>query len=58
MPDITAIDVVLSLEKHDYIYMVVNVEDFGYHKFAETAAQHNRNKVQYIRWINEQKINR
>ena len=58
MPDITAIDAVLSPEKHDYIYMVANVEDFGYHKFAETAAQHNRNKVQYIRWINEQKINR
>jgi len=58
MPDISAIDAVLNPEKHDYIYMVANVEDFGYHKFAKTAAQHNRNKVQYIRWINEQKINR
>lgn len=58
MPDISAIEAVLSPEKHDYIYMVANVEDFGYHKFAKTAAQHNRNKVQYIRWINAQKINR
>ncbi len=58
MPDISAIDAVLNPEKHDYIYMVANVEDFGYHKFAKTAAQHNRNKVQYIRWINAQKINR
>lgn len=56
MPDITAIDGVLNAEKHDYVYMVANVENFGYHKFAKTAAQHNRNKVQYIRWINEQKI--
>lgn len=58
MPDITAIDAVLNSEKHEYIYMVANVENFGYHKFARTAAQHNQNKVQYIRWINAQKINR
>lgn len=58
MPDISAIDAVLNEEKHKYIYMVANVENFGYHKFARTAAQHNQNKVQYIRWINAQKINR
>ncbi|MFK7812297.1 MAG: endolytic transglycosylase MltG [Maribacter sp.] len=58
MPDITAIDAVLNSEKHEYIYMVANVENFGYHKFAKTAAQHNQNKVQYIRWINAQKIKR
>ncbi|WP_291864296.1 endolytic transglycosylase MltG [Maribacter sp.] len=58
MPDISAIDAVLSSERHEYIYMVANVENFGYHKFARTAAQHNRNKVQYVRWINAKKINR
>ncbi|GGW42966.1 endolytic transglycosylase MltG [Arenibacter certesii] len=58
MPDISAIDAVLAPEKHDYYYFVANVENFGYHKFAKTLAQHNRNKVQYIRWINSQKINR
>lgn len=58
MPDISAIDAVLAPEKHDYYYFVANVENFGYHKFAKTLAQHNRNKVQYIRWINAQKINR
>lgn len=58
MPDISAIEAVLNPEQHDYIYMVANVENFGYHKFAKTAAQHNRNKVQYVRWINEQGINR
>ncbi len=58
MPDISAVDAVLNAEKHDYIYMVANVENFGYHKFAKTGAQHNQNKVQYIRWINEQNINR
>lgn len=58
MPDISAIDAVLNAEKHDYIYMVANVENFGYHKFAKTGAQHNQNKVQYVRWINQQNINR
>ncbi len=58
MPDISAIDAVLKAEKHDYLYMVSNVENFGYHKFAKSLAQHNQNKVQYIRWINAQKITR
>ncbi len=58
MPDISAVNAVLNPEKHNYYYMVANVENFGYHMFAENMAQHNRNKVQYIRWINEQKINR
>lgn len=58
MPDITAIDAVLNYEKHEYYYMVSNIENFGYHKFAKSLAQHNRNKVQYIRWINDKKIKR
>ncbi|TLP81256.1 endolytic transglycosylase MltG [Maribacter sp. ACAM166] len=58
MPDISAIDAVLNSEKHKYYYMVANVENFGYHMFAENLSQHNRNKEQYIRWINAQKIKR
>ena len=58
MPDISAIDAVLNPESHEYFYFVANVENFGYHKFAKTLAQHNRNKEQYVRWINIQKINR
>jgi UPF0755 protein len=58
MPDITAIDAVLNPEKHNYYYFVANVENFGYHKFAKTLAQHNQNKEQYVRWINSQNINR
>ncbi len=58
MPDISAIDAVLNYEKHDYLFFVANVKKFGYHMFAKTLAQHNRNKAQYIRWINEQKVKR
>ncbi len=58
MPDISSIDAVLNAEDHNYYYFVADVENFGYHKFAENLVQHNRNKAQYIRWINSQNINR
>lgn len=58
MPDISAIDAVLSPEAHNYLYFVADTENFGYHKFAETLSQHNRNKEQYVLWLNAQKIRR
>lgn len=58
MPDISSIEAVLSPEDHDFLFFVADVERFGYHKFAKTLAQHNRNKAQYIRWIEEQGIRR
>jgi UPF0755 protein len=58
MPDVSAIEAVLSAEKHKYYYFVADVQNFGYHIFAENLKQHNRNKAQYIRWINEQNVNR
>lgn len=58
MPDISSIEAVLNYEDHDYYYFVADVENFGYHKFAKTLAQHNRNKQEYVRWINKQGINR
>ncbi|WP_421807029.1 endolytic transglycosylase MltG [Flagellimonas sp.] len=58
MPDISSIDAVLNPEKHNYLYFVADVSNFGYHLFAKTLAQHNRNKVQYTRWLNQQKVMR
>ncbi len=58
MPDISSIDAVLNPEDHDYFYMVANVENFGYHKFAKTLSQHNQNRQEYVRWINAQGVNR
>lgn len=54
MPDISSIDAVLNYENHDYFFFVADVTNFGYHKFAKTLAQHNRNKQEYVRWINQQ----
>lgn len=58
MPDISSIDAVLNPEKHDYYYFVADVTNFGYHKFAKNLSQHNRNKAEYVRWINSQGVNR
>ncbi|MDT0675903.1 endolytic transglycosylase MltG [Autumnicola musiva] len=58
MPDISSIDAVLNYQDHDFFYFVADVENFGYHKFAENLSQHNRNKQEYVRWINKQGIKR
>lgn len=58
MPDISAIDAVLNYEKHNYFYFVADVKNFGYHKFAKTLSQHNINRQEYVRWINQQGVNR
>jgi UPF0755 protein len=58
MPDISAIQAVLNPEKHNFLYFVADTENFGYHIFSETLEQHNRNKAQYVFWLNAQKIRR
>lgn len=54
MPDISSIDAVLNPENHDYFYFVADVKNFGYHKFAKTLAQHNRNAAAYHAWVKRQ----
>ena len=58
MPDITALDAVLSPEKHDFIYFCASVERFGYHEFAVTLPEHNVNAKKYADWINSQGVAR
>lgn len=58
MPDISSIDGVLNAKKHDYYYMCVNIDKFGYHSFAKTLAQHNRNAARYQNWLNKKGVNR
>ncbi len=58
MPDISSIDAVLNPEKHEFYFFVADVTNFGYHKFAKTLAQHNVNKVEYVRWVNSQGLKR
>jgi UPF0755 protein len=58
MPDISAIEAVLTPEKHNYLYFCASVTNFGYHEFAVTPAQHAVNAQKYVAWINAQGIKR
>ncbi|AEV32019.1 conserved hypothetical protein, YceG family [Owenweeksia hongkongensis DSM 17368] len=56
IPELSTVDAVLNREKHDYIFMVADPERPGYHTFARTLAQHERNRRKYIDWANRNKI--
>jgi len=58
MPDVSAIDAVLNASKHNYFYMCANIEKIGFHTFAKTLSEHNRNAEKYHRWLNKKGINR
>ena len=58
MPDVSAIDAVLNPEKHNYFYMCASVTNIGFHEFAKTLTQHNRNAQKYQNWINKRGIKR
>ena len=58
MPDISAIDAVLFAAKHKYVYFVADPSRSGYHLFATSLSQHNKNKKIYTRWLREKNIYR
>lgn len=58
MPDISSIDAVLNPAKHDYFFMCASTEKIGFHDFAKTLSQHERNATKYRKWISKQGINR
>jgi UPF0755 protein len=56
VPSVFAIDAVLEYEKHDYIYFCAKEDFSGYHNFARTLEQHNRNARLYQRALNRERI--
>lgn len=58
MPPIAYIDAVLNYEQHEYIFMCASGDGSGYHLFAKTLAEHNRNRDIYIQTLNKQGIRR
>lgn len=56
MPDISAIDAVLSPAKHNYYFMCASVDRIGFHDFTHSLAQHNRNAAKYQHWISKRGI--
>lgn len=55
-PEVTAIDGVLNAEQHKYIFMCAKEDFSGYHNFAVTLAQHNKNARLYQAALNAQKV--
>lgn len=58
MPPIAYIDAVLHYEHHDFIFMCASGDGSGYHLFAKTLAEHNKNRDIYIRTLNKAGIRR
>ena len=56
MPDVSAIDAVLSYEKHKYYYFAADAHRLGYHRFSKTLSQHNANARAYQRYLSSQGI--
>lgn len=55
MASITSIDAVLNAENHAYDYMCARPDYSGYHVFAKTLSEHNRNAKKYHRWLDSLK---
>jgi len=58
IPSVSAIDGVLNYEKHKYIFMCAKADFTGYHAFARSLNEHNRNAREYQRVLNTRRIYR
>jgi UPF0755 protein len=56
IPSIKAIDAVLNYEHHKFIYFCAKEDFSGYHVFAKTLRQHNKNARKYQRALNKLRI--
>jgi len=55
-PDIASVDAVLNAEHHNYMYFCAKEDFSGYHNFAQSLAEHNRNAAKYQYALNRNKI--
>lgn len=49
MASIASIDAVLNAEVHNYVYFCARGDGSGFHNFANSLSQHNRNRLMYVR---------
>jgi UPF0755 protein len=57
-PSKSGIDAVLNAEKHNYLYFAARPDFSGYHNFAATLSEHNKNARLYQRELNRRRIYR
>ncbi len=56
IPSKAAINAVLNYQKHDFLYMCAKEDFSGYHNFARTLSEHNRNAERYHSALNRRGI--
>lgn len=52
IPSIASVDAVLNYQKHDYMFFCAKADLSGYHVFARTLMEHNRNARAYQQALN------
>ncbi|HCY00984.1 MAG TPA: endolytic transglycosylase MltG [Bacteroidales bacterium] len=57
-PSISSINAVLNYESHKYLYFCAKPDYSGYHAFAKTLSEHNKNAREYQRFLNKERIYR
>ena len=57
-PSLSSIKAVLNPQKEGHLFFVADPDNPGYHLFARTLRQHNRNKAKYVNWLNRNRIYR
>jgi len=57
-PSINSIDAVLNASDNNYLFMCAKEDFSGYHNFATTSNEHNKNAKKYRRALNKLKIMR
>ena len=55
IPSLASLNAVLNAEKHNYYYFCAKEDFSGYHNFAKTLAEHNRNAERYQRALGKVK---
>jgi len=56
IPSISSIDAVLNYEDHDYFFFCARDDMSGYHAFAATVTEHNRNARRYQKALDAMQI--
>lgn len=56
IPSLSAIKAVLNAENHHYFYFCAKEDFSGYHNFAKTLAEHNRNAAKFQQALNQRGI--
>jgi UPF0755 protein len=56
LPSLNAIEAVLQAQQHKYLYFCARADLSGYHEFAITLDEHNRNARKYQSALNRKKI--